>query len=200
MKMNKLISAIVMIFLPVMIGIGSVFAAAPSGPVSGTIEVSGTETWTSDVRFTGNGRLVVTGDLTLESSTIVFVETVPGENGDETAYYYAAADPNVTFAVCRNGEDSLHILVEGLPVTIDGKTIEYGIRENQEHYQTEISGNMTDGFRIVNTWKPTRTPQPTDTPQPTALPVTPTSEPSAPDLFRLPEQLETLPQTGFPTK
>ena len=152
-----------------------------------------TETFLSGLRILADGE-----DYDL--GTIVFVETVPGENGDETAYYYAAADPNVTFAVSRNGEDSLRILVEGLPVTIDGKTIEYGIRENQEHYQTEISGNMTDDFRIVNTWKPTQTPQPTDTPEPTALPVTPTSEPSAPDLFRLPEQLETLPQTGFPTK
>ena len=48
------------------------FAAQPANPITQTITVSGTETWNSDILLSGSGRLVVTGNLTIEGAVIRF--------------------------------------------------------------------------------------------------------------------------------
>ena len=60
----------------------SASAVQPQNPVSGVVTVSGNEKWTQDIVFSGEGRLVVTGNLALENVTIAFSDT---GNADQPA-------------------------------------------------------------------------------------------------------------------
>lgn len=52
-----------------------VFAAQPTGPVTGVVPVDREESWSGSIVFSGEGRLVVSGKLFLENAVITFTNT-----------------------------------------------------------------------------------------------------------------------------
>lgn len=52
-----------------------VFAAQPTGPVTGVVPVDREESWSGSIVFSGEGRLVVSGKLSLENAVITFTNT-----------------------------------------------------------------------------------------------------------------------------
>ena len=52
-----------------------VLAAQPTGPVTGVVPVDRDESWSGSIVFSGEGRLVVSGKLSLENAVITFTNT-----------------------------------------------------------------------------------------------------------------------------
>ena len=146
-----------------------------------------------------NGSVFDTGEITQN-----WVEENKYADGDTAYGFGLSADAFAEIEVIDTHDDHWDIRFKSFPRQIDGQDVVYTIGENLPDYDAEITGNMTDGFEIINRYviEPSETPTPTEAPTDVPLPTETTTVSPPPDsevlyFFRLFENLETLPNTGL---
>ena len=102
-------------------------------------------------------------------------------------------DPFAAVRLTDRHDGTWQIIYEDLPALIDDAPVTYTVSENSGIYDAEVSGNMTDGFVVVNSLRPTAVPTMTPVPTSAAVP-----DPGFLPLFKLTDRLEAMPRTGFP--
>ena len=126
-----------------------------------------------------NGLRFSADDEAYDLGTASLVSGSGEENGN--GLLYQMSGDRFVYIQVETGEDNWTILVEGLPkLNTEGQEIRWTLDEDLKRYSGEISGDMTEGFVITNTYinEP---------------------EPQRPDFYLLEDCLEVLPQTGFPS-
>jgi len=126
------------------------------------------ETFLPWLQLIANGEPYDLGALTLKSRS-------EAEN-QEVSVFTTEKDRFVTIRVTDSGENTYEIVYEDLPLEKDGEALVYSIEEHSNDYDGQISGNMEEGFVIVNTPKPRE---------------------EGMNLYRIFDEMHELPRTGF---
>lgn len=126
------------------------------------------ETFLPWLQLIANGEPYDLGALTLKSRS-------EAEN-QEVSVFTTEKDRFVTIRVTDSGENIYEIVYEDLPLEKDGEALVYSIEEHSNDYDGQISGNMEEGFVIVNTPKPRE---------------------EGMNLYRIFDKMHELPRTGF---
>ena len=114
---------------------------------------------------------------TLETGEIVLVEKRSEDDGTDIYVFSAENDPELIITLTDAHNGIYRIVIENLKKFVNGTRVNYTIDQQPLfQYKTDIDGNMTDGFTIVNTWY---------------------SEGNKMTFYRLSPALRELPATGF---
>ena len=97
------------------------------------------------LKLTANGQSFPTGEIRQLSQT--------DEDGKTVTVFSIENDPWVTIRVTDAGDKVYEVLYEDLPAEIGGEAVIYSVTEESSKYEIEQSGDMEQGFEIVNTLK-----------------------------------------------
>ena len=136
--------------------------------------------------------LILAGSEPYNRGGASLIDHTADETGADQYLFRLVDDPAAFIRLADNHNGSYSLRIDSLPAALNGVAAAYDVSQSPlPYYETEVRGSMSEGFTITNRWNgelpPTPTPEPTATPEPGP----------GRNWFRLLEDLEALPATGF---
>ena len=138
----------------------------------------------------------VKGGEPFDPGTPVLISHTREEDGSDVYTFRGADDVYTEYTLVDKHDGVYAVTAADLPESADYRIAAMALPK----YESEVSGDQSAGFLIVNRFREDAIPTPTPLPTETPLPM-PTREPEPTsdgmEFFLLPEDLEVLPKTGF---